>query len=162
MTPRVHEPPPPDLNAIHDTGWQAGFAAGEAAAQANLSPLRANLAMAAAALHAATQIETDTLRPLFATLVDRIATAVLMAELTTGAAALLPLVDASLAQVRIGEMATLCAHPDTLATLHGHLPALPTLADIDMAADAFRITGPTFVIETGLAARLAELVEGLA
>jgi flagellar biosynthesis/type III secretory pathway protein FliH len=163
MAPRAEEPlPPPDLDAIHDAGWRAGFAAGEAAAHDRLAPLRASLAAAATALDGATQIDRDALRPLFVTLVNRIAAAVLMAELTTGAVALLPLVELALAQVRVGEAATLCGHPDTLAALQAHLPVLTTAADAGMARDAFRITGPTFVIETGLAARLAEIVEQLA
>ena len=84
MAPRVVEPPPPpDLDAIHAAGWQVGFAAGEAAAHAALAPLRANLAAAAAAIEASVQIDSDTLCPLFVTLVDRIAAAVLMAESAT-------------------------------------------------------------------------------
>ena len=159
MAPHVEEPlPPPDLDAVHDAGWQAGFAAGTAAAQHVLSPLCANLAAAAVALNAATQVDADALRPLFATLVTQIANAVLMAELSAGTAVLLPLVDAALAQVGLGETATLHAHPDTLAALQGHLPALATVADIGLAPDAFHVTGATFVIEAGIAARLAELV----
>ncbi len=163
MAPRLEEPvPPPDLDAIRDAGWQAGFAAGEAEAAERLTPLRAGLAAAVTAIDRAMQIDPDRLRPLFAALVERIAAAVLMAELTSGARMLLPLVDAALAQVRVDEPITLCAHPDTLAGLIAHLPAMATAADADMATDAFRITGPTFVIETGVAARLAALAEQLA
>ena len=107
------------------------------------------------------QIDSDTLRPLFVTLVDRIAAAVLMAELTVGSAALMPLVDAALTHVSVGEAARLHAHPDTLAGLAGHLPALATIADPAMAPDAFQLTGAHFVIETGIAARLAEIVEAM-
>lgn len=159
LAPRVEDPQsPPDLDAIHDAGWQAGFTAGEAAAQHELTPLRANLAAAAVALDAAMQLDVDALRPLFATLVERIAASVLMAELTLGAATLLPLVDAALAQVRVGEAAILHAHPDTLAQLQDDLPALATAADASLAPDAFHVEGATFVIETSIAARLAEIV----
>ena len=163
LAPRVEAPVPlPDLDAIHAAGWQAGFAAGEAATASALAPLCADLAAAAAALDAATEIDRDVLRPLFAALVGRIAAAVLMAELRAGTPVLLPLVDAALAQVHVGEVATLWAHPETLATLQPHLPHLATGADPTMAPGAFRVTGPTFVIETGIATRLADIVAALA
>lgn len=164
MAPRAEEPlPPPDLDAIHDTGWQAGFAAGEAAAQQTLSPLRANMVAAVVALDAATQVDADALRPLFAALVTRVAAAVLMAELSAGAAAaLVPLVDAALAQVRVGEAASLHAHPDTLAALGGHLPVLATVADSGLVRGIIHVTGTTFVIEADITARLAEIVEAMA
>lgn len=163
IAPRVEAPlPPPDLDAIHDAGWKAGFAAGAATTTSALAPLRDNLAAAAASLEAASRIDGDALRPLFVTLVDRIAAAVLTAELRGGAAALLPLVDAALAMVHVGEIATLWAHPATLATLQPHLPPLATAADPAMAPDMVRITGPTFAIETGVAGRLADIVAALA
>lgn len=163
MAPRVEDPPPPvDLDAIHAAGWRTGFAAGEAEAKAALAPLCASLAAAAAALKAATLIETDTLRPLFATLVTQIATAVLMAELTAGTVVLLPLVDAALAQVSVDETASLHGHPDTIAALHGHVPGLATVADASLAPDTFQVSGATFMIETSLAARLADIVGAMA
>lgn len=166
LQPRVEPPPPPppppDLDAIHAAGWQQGFAAGEAAATAALAPLRQNLAGAATALEAACTIEIDRLRPLFVTLASDIAATVLMAETTTNDAVLLPLVEAALALVRIDEVPVLRAHPDTLAALQPHLPVLAVAADAGMARDEFAVTGPIFIIETGLSARLAEIVAGLA
>lgn len=163
LRPRVvPDAPPPDLDAIRRAGWEAGFAAGEAAADARLAPLKAQLADAAAALDAACCIDVDTLRPLFTTLVSEIATAVLMAELGAGAAVLEPLVMAALAAVKPGEVATLVAHPETLAALQPHLPAITANANAALARDAFAITGPQFVITAGLADRLADIVAGLA
>lgn len=163
LRPRVvPDAPPPDLDAIRQAGWQAGFAAGEAAAEARLAPLKAQLADAAAALDAACCIDIDTLRPLFASLVSEIAAAVLMAELGSGAAVLEPLVMVALAAVKPGEAAVFSAHPETLAALQLHLPAIATTGNAALARDAFAVTGPQFVITAGLADRLADIVAGLA
>jgi flagellar biosynthesis/type III secretory pathway protein FliH len=163
LRPRVvPDVPPPDLDAIRHAGWEAGFAAGEAAAQTRLEPLKAQLADAAAALDAACCIDVDTLRPLFTTLVSEIATAVLMAELGAGATVLEPLISAALVAVKPGEAPTLVMHPDTLAALQPHLPVIATTANAALARDAFAVTGPQFVITSGLADRLADIVAGLA
>jgi flagellar biosynthesis/type III secretory pathway protein FliH len=168
LQPRVEAspPPPPDLDAIHAAGWQQGFAAGEAAAtaatMAALAPLRQSLAAAATALEAACVVEIDRLRPLFATLVERIAATVLGIETAGNNTVLLPLVEAALASVRSDEAPVLRAHPDTLAALQPHLPVLAVAADPGLARDEFAVTGPTFIIETGLSERLADIVAGLA
>jgi flagellar biosynthesis/type III secretory pathway protein FliH len=146
--------PPPDLDAIRRAGWEDGFAAGEAAADAALAPLRLALAEAAAALHIACTIEIDRLRPAFATLVRGLAEAVLAAELRAGAAVLLPLVEAGLAALRPADQPTLVAHPDVLAQLAPHLPALATATDDALPPDSFAITGLDFIVETSLTARL--------
>lgn len=162
VEPEVTPPPPPDLDAIRAAGWEDGFAAGEAAAAAGLAPQRVRLAEAAAALDAACRIDVDTLRPLFVTLVTAIAEAVLAAELRAGAAVLLPLVTAALAQVRTGETATLHAHPETLGQLRAHLPDVAIAADAGMARDAFMVSAPQFRIDAGLSARLAEIIGDMA
>ncbi len=163
LHPRV--PPseaPPDLDAIRQAGWEAGFVAGEAAAAAGLAPLRVQLASAAAALDAACCFDVDGLRPLFVALVRDIASAVLQAELTIGGSVLAPLVDAALAAVRQGEAPVFSAHPDTLAALKPYLPDLATAADVTCARDGFCVSAPQFIIAAGLSDRLADIVAGLA
>jgi hypothetical protein len=163
LRPRLGpDAPPPDPDAVRRAGWEAGFAAGEAAAEARLLPLKAQLANAAAALDAACCIDVDALRPLFTVLVSEIATAVLMAELGAGAAVLAPLVAAALVAVKPGEAPTLVMHPETLATLQPHLPAIAATANAALPLDSFAVTGPQFVIAAGLADRLADIVSGLA
>jgi flagellar assembly protein FliH len=166
LRPRIEpEPPPPpplDLDAVRQAAWDTGFAAGAATENASLAPLRAQLADAAAALHAACTIDVDLLRPLFVALVTGIAESVLDAELGAGAAVLMPLVNAALAEIRPGETATLRAHPDTLAALRSHLSDIVIAADASLARDAFAVTAPHFLIEAGLSARLDAIVRGLA
>lgn len=162
VEPEVAPQPPPDLDAIRAAGWEDGFAAGEAAAAASLAPLRVRLGEAAAALDAACRIDIDTLRPVFVTLVTAIAEAVLAAELRTGAAVLMPLVTAALAEVRVDEAAILHAHPETLADLRDHLPDVALAADADMARDGFSISAPQFRIDAGLSARLAAITGTMA
>ena len=154
--------PPPDLDAIRAAGWNEGFGAGEAAAEARLSPLRGQLAAAAAALDAACQIDIDQLRPLFVALVAQIAEAVLAAELVAGAAVLESLVSAALSQVRAGEPAVLHAHPETLAALQPLVPHLSTAADASLARDEFTVSAPRFLIAAGISARLAEITGAMA
>jgi flagellar biosynthesis/type III secretory pathway protein FliH len=153
---------PPDLDAIRQAGWEAGFVAGEAAATAGLAPLREQLASAAAALDAACCINADDLRPLFTTLVHDTAGAVLQAELTVGGSLLAPLVDAALAAVRLGEAPVLSAHPDTLAALQAYLPDVATAADATCSRDGFSVSAPQFTIAASLADRLTDIVAGLA
>ena len=138
------------------------FVAGAAEADAGLAPLRAQLAAAAAAFDAACRIEADTLRPVLAALVRRVAEAVLMAELKAGATVLQPLVDAAIATVVPGAAATLTAHPDTLAALAPHLPGIAIAADAALAPGAFAVTGADFSITVDLAQRLDDVMAGLA
>lgn len=152
----------PDIDAIRQDGWNAGFAAGEAAQVATLAPLRADLAAAAAAMTAASVIDADRLRPVFAALVAQVAEAVLLAELTAGAAVLLPLVRAALDHVAVEEAGVLRAHPETLAMVRRYLPDVVVAADAEMERDEFAVTAPGFVIAAGLGARLADVVRGLA
>jgi flagellar biosynthesis/type III secretory pathway protein FliH len=165
LHPRV-EPevsaPPPDLDAIRQAGWEAGFAAGEAAAAAGLAPLLVRLGEAAAALEAACSIDIDRLRPLFVAIIGGVARAVIDAELAAGSAVLEPLVTAALGHVRVGEAATLCAHPETLDGLRPHLPDIAVTADPAMARDEFTVSAPNFLIEVGLSARLAEITGAMA
>ena len=160
MQPRPPEPPAPpvDIDAIRDGGWHDGFAAGEAHAQADLAPLRLALAEAAAALDAACQIDGDTLRPLLAGMIRQIAEAVVMGELRADPSVLARLVDAALVLVRPSEAMTLRAHPATLALMRPQLPDIALVEDPGLAPDAFVVAGADFVIETGLSARLAEIM----
>ncbi len=153
---------PVDIAAVRAEAWDAGFVAGAAEADAALAPLRAHLAAAAAAFEAACQIDADTLRPVLAALVRRVAEAVLMAELSAGAAVLQPLVDAAIAAVVPGKAATLTAHPDTLAVLAPHLPDIATAADAALTPGAFAVTGADFSITVDLAQRLDDVMAGLA
>ncbi len=155
-------PPPPDLEAIRQGGWDAGFAAGEAAAAADLAPLRGQLADAGAALDAACCIDVDLLRPLFLALVGAIASAVVQAELGAGAAVLEPLVTVALAAVRLGEAPVLSAHPETLSALTPYLPDIAVAADAALPRDGFTVSAPQFIIAANLADRLADAVAGLA
>ncbi len=152
--PPLVAPTPIDVVAVHRAGWDQGYAAGEAAADLALAPLRLHLAQAAEALNAACIIDVDRLRPVFAALVRAVAEAVLAAELGAGAAVLLPLVEAALGAVRPGDLPTLVAHPDVLAVVAGHLPGLMTAADGGMAGDGFAVTGTDFIIDVALTARL--------
>ncbi len=160
--PPVPRAPPPDLDAIRAEGFGAGYVAGEAAAEAALDPLREALAAAAARLDAACLMDAARLRPLLAALVQQVAQAVLMAELRGGAEALLPLVEAALTQVRLREPVVLKAHPETLALLAPHLPDIATAPDADLPRDGFALVGPDFIVDAGLSARLAELMEQVA
>ena len=167
LQPRVEVPLVlPDLAAVRLDGWDAGYSAGmeagTAAQAAALEPLRAGLAAAVAALDAACRIDADRLRPLFAALVEHVAGAVLMAELGAGAAVLMPLVEAALSHVRVGEAAVLRAHPDMLAMLQAHLGDVVVAADAGLGADEIVVATPVFVIDAGLSARLAAVVAGLA
>ncbi len=162
-------PPPPDLDAIRAearaageaAGFDAGHAAGAAAAEARLAPLRADLAQAAAALHAACAIDAAALAPALADLVRGLVETVLAAELAQPAA-LLPLARAALALVETAGPPTLCAHPETLAELEPHLPALATRADPQLDRRAFHLAGPDFVVPVDLPRRLAAALADLA
>lgn len=163
MTPRAAETVAPiDLEAVQAAAFAAGLDAGRAEAEADMAPAQQRLAAAAAALEAACTIDGDALRPLVAEVTGRIAEAVMMAEFARDPAVMARLVDAALALVRPGEAATLRAHPATLAALAGHLHGVVAVGDAGMAADAIMVSGPEFVIETGLAARLAEIMEAMA
>jgi flagellar biosynthesis/type III secretory pathway protein FliH len=155
-------PPPPDLDTIRADAWNQGVVAGQAAADAELAPLRDELTKVAAALHAACVIDVDGLRPLVAALVTHIAETVLMAELQGDPRQLLALVDAALAAVRPGMAATLHANPTTLAALRPHLPDIATVEEPGLAPDGFVVSGTDFVIEVGLAARLQEIMGEIA
>lgn len=169
VVPCEQPPPPPDLDAIRAEahaagealGFDAGHAAGSAAVEASLAPLRADLAEAAAALHAACAIDAAALAPLLADLVRSLAETVLAAELARPQA-LLPLATAALALVETAAAPTLCAHPDTLARLAPHLPGLATAADAGLARDAFRLEGPDFVVPVDVSQRLALAMAGMA
>ncbi len=158
MQPRAQEAPQAvDLEPLREAAWEAGFAAGQASADAELAPLRLHLAEAAAALHDACRIEQQALRPVLMTLVRRLTEAVLDKELQEDTA-LLSLVNAGLALVRAGEVPTLQGHPRTLAALRPHLPAIRVVEDDDLDPDGFVITGADFIIDVNIAARLAEIM----
>ncbi len=156
----VAPPPPPDLDAIRQSGWEAGFVAGENSAETALAPLRLWLAEAAEALRAACTIDADRLRPQFNSLVRAVAEAVLAAELRAGSMVLEPLVTAALAQLQPGDEPTLVAHPDVLAALAPHLPDIATRADPAMPIDGFAVSGSDFIIDACLTARLDQVLGG--
>jgi flagellar biosynthesis/type III secretory pathway protein FliH len=153
---------PIDIEAVRAEAYDAGFAAGAAEADAALAPLRADLAAAATAFDAACRIEADTLRPVLAALVRRVAEAVLATELRAGATVLLPLVEAAIAAVRPGTAATLMANPETLALLAPHLADMAMAADPGLAPGAFAVAGADFAIAVDLAQRLDDVMLGLA
>lgn len=148
-----------DVEAIHETAWNQGFDAGRESAIAELAPLRLHLAEAAAALQSACRIDAAGLRPVVGELVRAVAEAVLRAELGSGARVLIPLVEAALAAVKPAEMPTLKAHPQTLAALAPEFPDLLMAEDASLPKDGFVVAGLDFVIEAGLQARLAEIME---
>ena len=163
LQPRVEAPlPPPDLEAIraeaHALGHTAGLAEGRASEHAALAPLKAQLAAACEALCAAAVVDAETLRAPLAALVRHLAEAVLLAELRRDPAVLLALAEAALAAVVPGQAATLAAHPDTLAVLGPLLPGITTAPDPALAPDHIIVSGADFMIDTSLAARLADIL----
>lgn len=160
MQPHEAEPlPVVDFDADRELVWNQGFAAGREDAVTALVPLQLQLTDAAGALRAACVIDAAGLRPVLAELVRGVAEAVLMAELEAGAHVLIPLVDAALAAVVLGEAATLKGHPETLAALQTDLPGIAVIGDAAMARDGFVVTGTDFVVEVGLGARLFEIMK---
>ena len=148
---------PLDLEAIRAGGWADGFAAGEARAEAGLVPMRERMAAAVEGLEAACRVDVDRVRPVVLGLVRRLVEAVVQRELSLNDSVMDRLVESALEAVRPGEGAVLRGHPVTLAGL-GVL-AIATEADAGMALDAVVVTGADFVIEVGLSARLAEIME---
>ena len=147
----------------HAQAQADGHAAGHAAAQAELAPLRAALANAAAAARSATAIDEAALRPLLIGLIAAVARTVLMAELAGGRRVLAPLVEAALAEVGDGALPTLLAHPETLALLGPELPpGLATAPDPALPIAHIVLAAPDYRIETGLEERLARILKALA
>ena len=93
-------PDVPDVGSIAAAAAAQGRAEGRAEAEAELAPLHAALADAATALRAAQAIDAETLQPLFADLVARIASAVVDAELQAGPAVIDRLVAAARRPIR--------------------------------------------------------------
>jgi flagellar biosynthesis/type III secretory pathway protein FliH len=163
------EPPAPDpklVRAAEDAALRAeahaaGRAEGMAEAEAALAPVLARLEAAAAAFEAACVIDADALRAPLAALVRTLCERVLGAELARGEAVLLPLVEAALAALSPGEPAVLRAAPEVIAALNDH--AADVLAGLQLEADpalgdGVCVSGPTFVVETGLGARLEDVM----
>jgi flagellar biosynthesis/type III secretory pathway protein FliH len=173
LMPAETRPPRPEMDvavllaearvAGRAEGLADGEAAGRAAADAELAPLRAALANAAAAARAATAIDEAALRPMLVELVDAVARAVLMAELTGGRRVLAPLVEAALAEVGDNALPTLVASPETLALLGPELPpGLSTAPDATLPPAHIVLAAPDYRIEAGIAERLARIVKALA
>lgn len=166
LQPRIEAPlPPPDLEAIraeaHAAGVAHGFAEATTRERAALAPLRAQLATAVAALAAAAVIDAERVAPLLVDIVRQLAEAVLMAQLQQDPALLRALAGAALAAVAPGQPAVLTAHPDTLAAIAPYLPlgaGLATASDTAFAADRIAVSGADFIIDTSLAARLADIL----
>lgn len=163
MQPRAVEAAPVvDIAAERAAGFAEGEAAGAARAEAELAPLRLALAEAAEALRAAMVVDVDGLRPVVTGLVKAVCEAVVRAELRIDPSVLLRLIEAALMMVRAGEAATLRVHPVMLERLRPWLPEMAVAADDALAMDEFSVSGGDFVIEAGLAARLDEIMEGVA
>jgi flagellar biosynthesis/type III secretory pathway protein FliH len=164
MAPPAPAPPAPeiDLEILHDDAWKQGFEAGSLHAEAELAPLRLALAHATAAFTTACTIAADPLRPVLMQMVRQIAEAVVMAELRIDPSVLLRLIDAALAMLRPAETAALRVHPFMVDRLRDYLPAIAIQADPAVAEDAFVVAGADFVIESGLAARLADIMAEIA
>ncbi len=165
--PRHTEPDPAQPDLIARIEAEAAVraeaeACGRAAAEAELAPLRAALADAAAAVLSATSIDEARLQPLLTDLVKAVCEAVLMAELAHGGRVLAPLVAAALAEVGEAALPTLLAHPDTLALIAADLPpGLATSADAALPPGHVTVAGPDYRVEAGLTERLLRLLEGL-
>lgn len=160
--PEADPEPQVSIEDVRAEAHAKGFADGEAAAAAALLPHRTALEAAAEALIAACSIDPAALRTPLAALVRAIAERVLAAELATGAAVLLPLVEAALAELAPDAAPVLRAHPDTLAALEGHLAGLAVQPDPAMRPESFSLEGPTFLVNASLAARLDEAMATLA
>ena len=144
-----------EIEAFREEAWNQGFAAGYSRADAELAPLRLQLAAAAGALNRACSIDPDGLRPVLTGLVRQVAEAVLGAELRGGAKVLLPLVEAALAAVRLGEAAVLRGHPAVVAGLELDMAVE---GDESLAMDGFVVSGMDFIVDVSLAARLDEIM----
>jgi flagellar biosynthesis/type III secretory pathway protein FliH len=163
VSPRAEMDLPTLLADARAEGLRAGEAAGWAAAEAELAPLRAALENAADAARAATAIDAAALRPVLNELVENIVRTVLMAELDAGRAVLAPLVEAALAEVGESAEPTLIAHPETLALLGPELPpGLASSADPALPAGHVTLAGPDYRIEAGIEERLARVLKALA
>ena len=173
LLPAEARPPEPEIDVSvlleqaraqgRTDGFLAGETAGQAAALAELAPLRAALENAVAAARAVTAIDEAALRPLLGQRIEAVAKTVLMAELQGGRRVLAPLVEAALAEVAEGALPTLIAHPDTLALLGPELPpGLATAADPALPIGHVVVAGPDYRIDAGLAERLARIVKALA
>lgn len=159
MAPRVAEPVAlPDVGAIATAADAAGEARGRAEERAALAPLRTALTAAERALAAAAVIDAETLQPLFAELVARVARAVVDGELRTGSEAIAALVAAALASVDVdGEPVLHVSAADAvrLGT------SLAVVVDPALAPGEIRVETPGHVIAASLNARLAEIVGAL-
>lgn len=159
MLPPLRPPEPAvDLEAIADAGYESGYAAGRAHAEAVLKPERALLKAATAAVVAATLVDVDAVRGVFITLVRSLAAAVVAGELRVNPEVVSRLVDAALANVLTRDGLVIRLHPGDVERVSLDLPVI---ADTALAPGAVAIDGPDFVIRDGLDARLATLIEVL-
>ena len=185
MAPRtVVAEAPPSVGEIAAAADAAGEARGRTQERAALEPLRAVFAAAEQALTAAAAIDADTLQPLFADLVTRVARAVVDAELRTGPDAIARLVSAALASIEIEGDPVLHLSAADAALLSGRHPGesrdpspdaqmmgpgmhrddgcgATIVIDPSLAPGEMRVETPRHVVAASLHARLAEIVAGL-
>lgn len=157
-TAMAQVPAPPalvDIDDIASAAYAQGVADGQAAAAAALAPDRATIVALAAALTEATAIDVTALRQPFVALLTGLAEAVVMAELALSPAIVARLVDGALACVA-ATPTTLRLHPDDIAAA-GDCP-VPIVADAGLPRGSVAVEGATFVVQDGLAARLAALL----
>ena len=152
-------PTPPSVGEIAAAADAAGETRGRAAAQAELAPARAALVAATHALEAAVTIDADTLQPLFAELVTRIAGAVIDAELRMSPAVIERLVTAALAAIEVDTPATL--HLSAYDAAHLATP-LTVVVDAALEPGEIRVETAHHVVAASLTSRLAEIVAGTA
>ena len=160
MAPRavIAPPTPPSVGEIAAAADAAGEARGRAAERAALEPLRTTLAAAEGAWRAAMTIDTETLQPLYADLVTRLAQAVVDGELRASPAAIERLVAAALAAVEVDGDATLYLCEADAA----HYREANAVVDATLSPGEIRLETPRHVVAASLSARLAEIVAGTA
>jgi flagellar biosynthesis/type III secretory pathway protein FliH len=149
----------PDIAAITGDAQAQGFAAGHAAATAELLPIRALLIQSAQRFDAACVIDINLLRAPFKQLLQQICETVMAAELRLAPELLLAMVDGALASILPDNDTVLRLHPDDLARFEPQNLPLATAADPLAEPGSVRIETPHFVIADSFAARLAALLE---
>ena len=166
FTPPQFEPAPvpaldirPDIAAITGDAEAMGFAAGHAAATAELLPLRQLLLQGAQKFDEACVIDINALRPAFRQLLQQTCEAVIAAELRLAPELLLAMIDAALAAIVVDGAALLRLHPDDLRRFETQQLPLAASADAQAAPGSVRIETPNFAVADSFAARLATLLD---
>lgn len=149
----------PDIAAITGDAQAQGFAAGHAAATAELQSLCALLMQSAQKFDAACVIDINLLRAPFKKLLRQLCEAVMAAELKLEPELLLAMVDSALASIVVDDEAVLRLHPDDLARFETQKLPLAASADAQAEPGSVRIETPHFVVTDSFATRLTTLLE---